>query len=145
MQFADLLDGRRGVCSFRQRQSIRATLEGYARRLDRIAPDMAKLTPLIQLASKFSITSPAIERVVAIVCPRVDLYSIAYVKRFDSHELMLQQYVTALRDRMGAAELRARRDQTVEVHFLVGTVIGFAFDDYQWRLGERVVFTAIST
>jgi hypothetical protein len=140
MQFAELLDGRRGICSFRQRQAIRATIESYATRLDRIACDLGALVPLIYLASQFGITSPAIHRVVSIVCPRVDLYSIVYVKRFDSHELMLQQYITALRDRLGADELRARRDQPVEVHFLAGTIVGFAFADHQWRAGERVVF-----
>jgi hypothetical protein len=133
-ELEELLQGNRDVCSVQSYQAIKDFLRNP------FEPNARSLA-ILRLASKFGIHSETIDEILARILPEVELYDIAYVKRFESHKLLPQQYVAAIRSRLPGVDLYDIRDVPGEIHLLAGSVIGFRVGDVEWRSGNRVRFT----
>lgn len=142
---ADLLSGKKEICSIQQKQYIKDYLTKYEKELPNEPDKLNELVWIMFLASKFGIGSPEIASVVSRLCQKVELYRLVYSKVFQSHEFILQQYVSTIRDKVEEQghSLRDLRDRLVQVQFLAGTVIGFAFvDGPVWNSGNKVQIPA---
>jgi hypothetical protein len=134
MSLDDLIQGRQDVCSVQNYQTIKDFFR-------RPFVDNEQGRTFLRLAGKFGIHSEAIDAICASILPSVDLYDIAYIKRFETHKLLPQQYVASIRSRLPpGVDLYDIRDVPGEVHLLAGSVIGFRIGDIEWRSGDRVRF-----
>ncbi len=133
MSLDELLDGKKDICSVQNYQAIKDFF-----RQPFVNNERGRA--FLRLASKFGIHSETIDAICAELLPSVDLYDIAYVKRFETHKLLPQQYVAAIRARIPDVDLYDIRDLPGEIHLLAGSVIGFRLGDIEWRSGNRIRF-----
>jgi len=98
------------------------------------------------LCSKFHIVNKIIEQMVLfLICqPTIDLNRLIYKKTFPSYEFMLQQHVLYIKPKIESPEkiLGDYRDDEIEVHYLIGSVVGFKIKNGpEWKSGNRIVFS----
>jgi len=100
----------------------------------------------IGLCSKFHIANKIIEQMVLFLAchPAIDLNRLIFKKIFPSYEFMLQQHVLYIKPKIESPEkiLGDYRDNEIEVHYLIGSVVGFKIKNGpEWKSGNRIVFS----
>jgi len=135
VDLSKLLDGTSNVCSAVQMQEIRSK---FGRGLEALyTADPKRIIALLKLCSKFGIRSEIITAFCTKILPTVDLYDIAYVDRFSNPSLVPLQYAAVIREHVPS--LFELRGESVELHLLAGSVIGFRVGAHEWRISEKVV------
>ena len=108
--------------------------------------EFRKLISLLGVCSKFHIYNDRIRQIVLFLICRpdlVDLYKLIYKKTFLSYEFMLQQHLLSIKPNIESPEkiLGDYRDHPIEVHYLIGSVVGFTITGGpEWKSGNRITF-----
>ena len=109
-------------------------------------PLFEKMLTYVGLCSKFHIVNETIHQMTLfLVCnPTIDLNRLIFKKTFPSYEFMLQQHVLYIKPMVESPQkiLGDYRDNEIEVHYLIGSVVGFKIKDGpEWKSGDRIEFS----